>query len=79
MKVTIEDCLTLDEVTIEDCSTLDEVEDAYVELVVDFKKLSKRFTSLKNEHASCPSIYKNIFKEKMIFQKLLNSRVKIMN
>ena len=30
-----------DEVTIKHCLTLDEVEDAYVELVEDFKKLSK--------------------------------------
>jgi len=51
-------------VTLDDYITSKEIEDTYIELVAEYKKLSKRFTTLKNEHASCPSIYENILREK---------------
>jgi len=53
------------QVTLDDYITSEEIEDAYIELVGDYKKLSKWFTTLKNKHASCPSIYENVLREKM--------------
>jgi len=52
------------QVTLDDYITSDEIEYVYIKLVADYKKLSKRFTTLKNEHASYPSIYENILREK---------------
>ena len=44
-------CFMVDneQVTLNDYITSEEIEDAYIELVGDFKKLSKRFTTLKNK------------------------------
>jgi len=53
-----------EQVTLDDYITSEEIEDAYIELVADYKKNSKWFTILKNERASCPSIYENILREK---------------
>ena len=52
------------QVTLNDYITSEEIEDAYIELIGEYKKLSKHFTTLKNEHVSCPSIYENILREK---------------
>ena len=52
------------QITLDDYITSEKIEDAYIELVAKYKKLSKRFTTLKNERASCPSIYENILREK---------------
>ena len=49
---------------LNDYITSEEIEDAYIELVAEYKKLSKRFTTLKKEHASFSSIYENILREK---------------
>jgi len=40
------------------------LEDKYFELVEQFKRHFKRFTSLKKEQVSCSSIYENILREK---------------
>ena len=52
-----------EQVTLDDYITSQKIEDAY-ELVGEYKKLSKYFTTLINEHASCPSIYENILRKK---------------
>jgi len=41
---------------VEDCATL-QVKDAYIEHSNEYKKLSKRFSNLQKEHASCSFIY----------------------
>ena len=48
-----------------DYITSKKIKDAYIELVAKYKKLSKWLTTLKNEHASCLSIYENVLREKM--------------
>ena len=58
-----------EQVKLDDYITSEDIEDVYIELVGDYKKLSKQFTTLKNEHASCPyascpSIYENILRDK---------------
>ena len=53
-----------DQVKLDDYITSKEIEDAYIELVGEYKKLSKRFTILKNEHVSCLSIYENVLRER---------------
>jgi len=47
-------------VTLDDYITSEKIEDAYIESVAEYKKLSKYFTTLKNEHASYTSIYENV-------------------
>ena len=44
-----------EQVTLDDYITSEEIEDACSELVAEYKKLSQRFTTFKNEHASCLS------------------------
>jgi len=51
-------------VTFDDYITSEEIEDVYTELVAEYWKLSKWFTTLKNEHASYPSIYENVLRER---------------
>ena len=53
-----------EQVTLDDYISSEEIEDAYIKLVGDYKKLSKHFTTLKNEHASYPSMYENILRVK---------------
>ena len=68
-----------EQAALDDYITFKEIEDAYIELITDYKKLSKWFITLKNKHTSCLSIYEKNLRAKMnCLWKLYNFKLKIM-
>jgi len=52
------------EVIINDCMSLEELEDAHIELMEEYKKLSKKIHCFKNSRASCTPSHENVLREK---------------